>query len=411
MKRFDGKVRLFCISNVMVSFIGTGFLGINGYTTNTMIEGPVQSAHEISLTSSDTEPVSQYWDGEANRLAFISNNIEAVIGHQENTCPKTIEGENNNYSLITEGIKAVIDQHEETEKTKETTKKTTTKKTTKKTNVKKTTNVVTKKEVSKSVTYKPASYSSVTGDAIVSYARKYMGLPYKTGTPSLSRGSDCSGFTMLIYREFGVSLPRTVGGQTGRGTYVSKSNLQKGDLVFYKAKGAKGGATHVAIYIGGGQVIHESRPGVGVKISPVNMMQYVTARRVINSTAKKIAEQKTAEEQNKNITDTTSTSNIAVNTQDNKNEGNVDNNVVATPTSTPTPAVTTTPTPTITTPVTNEVKEEVIVATSEPTQATETPKVEEPVVKEAVKVEVKEEPKPTLENSVPVEQTTTEVSE
>ena len=370
MKRFSGKVRLFCVSNIMVSFVGTGFLGINGYSKN--YEGPVQSAHEISLTSSDTEPVSQFWEGEEYKLAFISNNVEAVIAHQENTCPTIQEGENNNYALITNGIKAVIDQHVETikkvgtinnvesktnktQKTTKTTTKTTTQKATKKT-----TSVVAKKEVSKSTTYKPASYSSVTGDAIVNYAKRYMGLRYKTGTPSLSSGADCSGFTMLIYREFGVSLPRTVSGQTGKGVYVSKSNLQKGDLVFYKAKGAKGGATHVGIYIGGGQVIHESRPGVGVKISTVNMMQYVTARRVINSTAKKIAEQKKVEEQNKKLADTTSTTATPTSTPNNINENNVSNNVETNKIVSPTVEPTITPTAT---PV---IKEESIIVESTP---------------------------------------------
>ena len=73
MKQFSGKVRLFCVSNIMVSFIGTGFLGINGYTES--IEGPVLSAHEISLTSSDTEPASQFGEGEENIYALQWNQI------------------------------------------------------------------------------------------------------------------------------------------------------------------------------------------------------------------------------------------------------------------------------------------------------------------------------------------------
>ena len=417
MKQFDGKVRLFCVSNIIVSFVGTGFLRINGYN-NTNVSGPVQSAHEISLTSSDTEPVSQFWEGKENKIAFVSNNIDAIISHQENTCPKTKDGDNN-YALITKGIKAVIDQHDETVKKIVTTNKVETKQTAA---IKKTTSVVTKKNVSKSVTYQPASYSSVTGDAIVNYAKKYMGLRYKTGTPSLSSGADCSGFTMLIYREFGVSLPRGVSGQIGRGTYVSKSNLQKGDLVFYKAKGAKGGASHVGIYIGGGQVIHESRPGVGVKISPVNMMQYVTARRVINSTAKKIAEQKKVEEQNKNITDNASTTIIATSTPNNKNEGNVDNNVVINNTITATlePTITSTISPVIKeeNKTENTKKETTSKVTPQPTVETIVTPVadvkkeeDKQEVKEEVKIEpkneIKEESKPT---EIRVEQTT-EVTE
>ena len=177
MNLFARKMQLFCVSNIMVSFVCTGFLGINGYTP---IENPSENAHEISLTASDTEPVSQLGEEEKREDA-----------------------------LVTEEVKK--------EEPKKTTSNTTTKKST---------NVVKKKEVKKTVTYAPAEYSSVTGEAIVNYAKKYLGLRYKTGTPSLTNGADCSGFTMLIYREFGVSLPRSVSGQAGRGTYVKKSDLQ-----------------------------------------------------------------------------------------------------------------------------------------------------------------------------------------
>ena len=137
----------------------------------------------------------------------------------------------------------------------------------------------------------------------------------------------------------------------------AKKDLQKGDLVFYKAKGSRGGASHVGLYIGGGQVIHESRPGIGVKISPVTMMQYVTARRVINSNAVKIAEQKKLEEEKKNEVVTDNTSNTTNNTNvevTNNNDNNIkDNNVVSAtpaPTTSPevTPSVTPTPSPTAT---------------------------------------------------------------
>lgn len=356
MKQFSGKVRLFCVSNIMVSFIGTGFLGINGYTES--IEGPVLSAHEISLTSSDTEPASQFGEGEENIYALITEGIKAVIEEQQDALQPDEKEEKEETTKKAEVKKATVKSSN--------TKKTTTKKTTKKTSSAKKT---TSKSSGKTAGYKKPSYSSVTGDAIVSFAKQFMGLRYRGGTPSLTKGADCSGFTMLIYREFGVSLPRTVSGQTKRGSYVSKSNLQKGDLVFYKAKGSRGGASHVGIYIGGGQVIHESRPGIGVKISTVNMMQYVTARRVINSTAVKIAEQK-KEEQNKKTTDTANVT-TTTSTQDNKNEGNVDNNVVNNTTTT------------------NTTENKVVTQTTAPVQ--QETKVE-------VKVEKQEESKP-IENT------------
>ena len=320
MKLFTRKIHLFCVSNIMVSFVCTGLLSINGYAN--VIGSTTDEAHEISLTASDTEPVSQNGEGEESKYAFIAKGIDAVIYQQEKVLAE---------------------------------KATSTKK---QTNKKKTTSVVTKKEVATTYSYTKPSYSSVTGDAIVSFAKQFMGLKYVHAGRSLKTGTDCSGFTMLIYREFGVSLPPTVGGQINKGKYVAKKDLQKGDLVFYKAKGSSGGASHVGIYIGGGQVIHESRPGVGVKISPVNMMQYVTARRVINSNSIKIAEQKLAEQNStptptpvpSNNTNNESGNNTVV--ENNNTTTNNDNNSTGndtgntnTSTSTETPAATPVPTP------------------------------------------------------------------
>ena len=139
---------------------------------------------------------------------------------------------------------------------------------------------VTKKTLAskKVINYIKPSYNSVTGTNLVNYAKHYLGLPYVSAGRSLERGTDCSGFTRLIFREFGINLGTTVGSQLYSGSYVSKSDLQPGGLVFY---GYSTKASHVAIYIGGGQIIHESNPRDGVKISPVNIMVYITARRLI----------------------------------------------------------------------------------------------------------------------------------
>lgn len=142
--------------------------------------------------------------------------------------------------------------------------------------------VVTQKEVqTQKVVYnyvKP-SYNSVTGANLVNYAKNYLGLPYVFAGNSLTTGTDCSGFTKLIYQEFGLSLGRTVASQIYSGTYVAKNDLQPGDLVFYGHNSAY--ASHVGIYIGSGLIIHESNPRDGVKISSVNIMVYITARRLI----------------------------------------------------------------------------------------------------------------------------------
>lgn len=377
MNLFTRKACTICMCNVIVPFACTGFLGIK--TPNGIITGSTtDEAHEISLTASDTEPVSQFWEGEENKYAFITDGIEAVIDQQEFTGPQQIQGEENDFAFITKGVGALIEQHENVLAEKKAETKKTTKKTTSSSSKKTTTSVVEKKEVASSNNYAKPTNTSKTGEAVVAYAKKFIGLRYVHAGRSLKTGTDCSGFTMLIYREFGVSLPPTVSGQIGKGTKVSKSNLQKGDLVFYKAKGSKGGASHVGIYIGGGQVIHESRPGIGVKISTVNMMQYVTARRVINSTAAKIAEKKATEEKQEVKTDTTTNTQVTAtptpNINNEEKKENVNNNVVSNPTTT----VTTTPTPTATS---VETKQEV---------KADTPKEE---VKVETKVEVKEEPK------------------
>lgn len=146
-----------------------------------------------------------------------------------------------------------------------------------------TTAVVTKKEVQSQNTYhnyyvRP-SYNSLTGANLVNYAKKYLGLPYIPAGSSLASGTDCSGFTRLIFQEFGIGLGRTVASQLYSGSYVAKEDLRPGDLVFYGYY--QGYSSHVAIYIGDGLIIHESNPRDGVKISSVNIMVYQTARRLI----------------------------------------------------------------------------------------------------------------------------------
>lgn len=158
---------------------------------------------------------------------------------------------------------------------------------------------VTKKEVQtqKEINYIKPSYNSVTGESLVKYAKHYLGLKYVHAGNSLTTGTDCSGFTKLIYKEFGINLGRTVNSQIYNGSYVSKSDLKPGDLVFYGHSANK--ATHVGIYMGSGLVIHQSNPSDGVKINSVNMMVYITARRVITANIEKVVEVPKTEEEKK----------------------------------------------------------------------------------------------------------------
>lgn len=127
-----------------------------------------------------------------------------------------------------------------------------------------------------------SSGSSATGSRIASYAQQFVGNPYRYGGNSLTNGIDCSGFTQQIMAKFGYSISRTSSSQAGEGRAVSTSNLRAGDLVFY---GNGGSINHVAVYIGGGQVVHASNsapyPRGGIKISNVNYRTPICARRII----------------------------------------------------------------------------------------------------------------------------------
>lgn len=121
------------------------------------------------------------------------------------------------------------------------------------------------------------SSSSGTGSDAASYAQKFVGNPYSYGGTSLTNGTDCSGFTQSVYSRFGVSLPRTSGSQASSGSKVDINNLKAGDLVFYASNGS---INHVAMYIGGGRVVHASNKRTGITTSNINYRTPYCARRV-----------------------------------------------------------------------------------------------------------------------------------
>lgn len=100
---------------------------------------------------------------------------------------------------------------------------------------------------------------------LVEYAKQFVGNRYVWGGTSLTKGADCSGFVLSVFKKYGISLPHHAASQAGYGTKISAGELQPGDLVFYG--NSRGRINHVAIYIGGGKVVHASNERTGIKIS------------------------------------------------------------------------------------------------------------------------------------------------
>lgn len=133
----------------------------------------------------------------------------------------------------------------------------------------------------KAVTLTELKYGQGVSDVrvdLVQYAKQFVGNPYVWGGTSLTNGADCSGFTLSIYKKYGVSLPHHAASQAQLGTKVDFSAAQPGDLVFYAKNGS---INHVAIYIGNGQVIHASSPKTGIKISSWNYRTPACIRRYL----------------------------------------------------------------------------------------------------------------------------------
>ena len=105
--------------------------------------------------------------------------------------------------------------------------------------------------------------TSLIRQQIVDYAMQFLGNCYINGGTSLSGGADCSGFTCFIYKDFGYTIDRTPAGQyNNAGRSISYSEIQPGDIICY----GSGKCTHVALYIGNGQIIHSANSRKGVVI-------------------------------------------------------------------------------------------------------------------------------------------------
>lgn len=139
---------------------------------------------------------------------------------------------------------------------------------------------------SKDITSANAIGDSGKGNAVVEYAKKFLGTPYVLGGNSLTKGCDCSGFTKGVFAHFGIDIPRYSQDQLSVGKHISKENIQPGDLIVYYG--------HVAIYIGNNRIIHSTTDRIkgtnhgGVQIKKHPFYRKVAGiRRLVNSSADK----------------------------------------------------------------------------------------------------------------------------
>lgn len=120
-------------------------------------------------------------------------------------------------------------------------------------------------------------YNEVISNQVVNYALEFVGNPYVYGGNSLTNGTDCSGFTMLVYQNFGISLPRTAYDQAYAGNSVSLDNIMPGDIV---VSGYDGKVGHASLYIGDEKLVHALNSNVGIVVTSLYIMPIIDVRRV-----------------------------------------------------------------------------------------------------------------------------------
>ena len=114
---------------------------------------------------------------------------------------------------------------------------------------------------------------SALGQSVADYACQFVGNPYVYGGTSLTNGTDCSGFVMSVYNNFGVSLPHSSSADRSVGSAVNGlENAQPGDIICYSG--------HVALYIGDGKIVHASTAKTGIIISNASYRSILSIRRI-----------------------------------------------------------------------------------------------------------------------------------
>lgn len=235
----------------------------------TVEEVPEEPAQETPIktqyVNSTTVNVRQEANTSSTIVTTVALNTEVQVYSEENGWSRVKI--NNVEGYISTSL--LSDSKQETSRGQSTSRRTSSTKTT--------TNTASQKATTETATVP----SSSNGSSIVAIAKKYLGYNYTYGGSSPSTGFDCSGFTSYVFKQHGISLNRTAAGQYSNGVAVSRANLQPGDLVMF----GKSGINHVAIYIGGGKIIHASTPSTGVRIDSLSTgyynNNYVGARRVL----------------------------------------------------------------------------------------------------------------------------------
>lgn len=242
-------------------------------TGQAAIELAKQVGHRMALVTTTTLKVRQDPSTEATVLGLVPGEDElSVLEETENWVKVSIEEGDGWVSkefveLMTEFVQAESKEEEEARLKKEEEDRQSAQEAARK--AQKSNTAVAPSQAGTAI----VATGSGTGSAVANYALQFVGNSYVYGGTSLTNGTDCSGFTMGVYRNFGISLPRTSGSQRGVGYDVGGlANAQPGDLVCYSG--------HVAIYIGNGQIVHASTAATGIKVSNASYRTPLSVRRI-----------------------------------------------------------------------------------------------------------------------------------
>lgn len=121
-------------------------------------------------------------------------------------------------------------------------------------------------------------YNEIISNQVVNYALKFVGGPYVYGGNSLTNGTDCSGFTKLVFANYGVYLPRSASEQAYAGIHIDINDIMPGDIV---VSGYDGIVCHAALYIGNGKLVHALNSDVGIVVTNIDIMPVIDVRRVV----------------------------------------------------------------------------------------------------------------------------------